>query len=264
MKRFVTLQVLVLLISISWGQTSKAPIIGISSTWGEGSQAQAPLTYVNSVKAAGGVPMVLPITQDSLIIERMLDMVDAVIMTGGEDVDPLAYYGEEPLNSMGSIVPQRDRFDYMLIRAAVKRGVPLLGICRGEQMLNVAFGGTLYQDIPSQVKGTFVKHRQSAPGDYGTHTINIDKSSVLFLSTGLEQTTVNSFHHQAVKDIAPGFRVTAYSKDGVAEAIEMEGNPKVFGVQFHPEAFVSKGDKRFLGIFEYLISLAVDYRASLR
>jgi putative glutamine amidotransferase len=141
----------------------------------------------------------------------------------------------------------------------VERGIPVLGICRGEQVLNVAFGGTLYQDLPSQLKSaTPVKHRQNAPRQYGTHTITVEEGSVLhgILKNVLEKDNtfrVNSYHHQAVKDVAPGFVVSAVARDGVVEAIEMKKNPHVLGVQFHPEGPVSEGDDTLLPLFRYLI-----------
>ena len=181
-------------------------------------------------------------------------------MTGGEDIDPLKYYGEEPLRAQGEIVPYRDEFDCMLIKMAVEKGLPLLGICRGEQLLNVVFGGTLYQDIPSQAKDSYVKHRQQAPSSYGTHSISIEKGSILNKVLGTERAVVNSFHHQAVKDPAPGFKVIARAADGIIEGIQM--NEKVFGLQFHPEGFVANGDDTFLPIFQYFVEKANEYQSS--
>lgn len=234
---------------------AKKPIIGISSTSGDGNTTSAPLTYVKSVIRAGGVPVVLPITSDPELLSRMLDGVDAIIMTGGEDIDPLKWFGEEPVAALGEVAPERDAYDIALIRMAVGKGLPVLGICRGEQLMNVAFGGTLYQDIPSQAKSV-VKHQQKAPGWYGTHSIKIDKTSLLFKQIGVDSVAVNSFHHQAIKDVAPGFRVTARSKDGIVEAIEKVGSSKVFATQFHPEVFTASGYDTFLGVFKYLIEQA--------
>ena len=255
--------VLFALLSLSLSaQDAKKPVIGISSTWGEGTSTQVPITYVNSVIRAGGVPVVLPLTSDIELLSSMLERVDAVIMTGGEDIDPLKWFGEEPISAMGEIAPKRDDFDIALIRLAVEKGLPLLGICRGHQLLNVAFGGTLYQDLPSQLKGYSVKHRQSSPGWYGTHSIMIEKGSLLHRQIGVDSIAVNTFHHQAVKDVAPGFKVTALSKDGVIEAMEKIGSSKVYGVQFHPEVFTSNGYDSFIGIFRHLVDEASIYGAS--
>ena len=141
-KIFSVLMLFMLTMSMS-AQSSKKPVIGISSTWGEGTTTQVPITYVNSVLKAGGVPLVLPVTSDPELLSAMLERVDGVIMTGGEDIDPLKWFGEEPVSAMGEIAPKRDDFDIALIRMAVEKGVPLLGICRGHQLLNVAFGQSL-------------------------------------------------------------------------------------------------------------------------
>lgn len=259
MKKLLSSFLLLLLVAPALLQGQQKPIIGLSSTSGEGTSTSVPLTYVESVIRAGGVPMVLPITQDHDLLNRMLDNIDALILTGGEDVDPLKWYGEEPLPALGGIAPERDSFDVALARLAVERGIPLLGICRGHQVINVAFGGTLYQDIPSQVKASHVKHRQSAPGDYGTHTIRIEQNSLLYKQLGTQSIAVNSFHHQAVKDMAPGFKVTATSVDGVVEAMEKIGSDQVYSVQFHPEVFTANNIDTFLGIFEYLIKKAEEH-----
>ncbi len=189
----------------------------------------------------------------------MIESIDGLILTGGEDIDPLKWFGEEPVPATGGIVPVRDFFDIHLVRAAVARGIPVLGICRGEQVINVAFGGTLYQDIPSQAKSKNpVKHRQSAPREYGTHSISVKKDSRLYEILGADvagsgKLSVNSYHHQAVKDVAPGFVVSAYAKDGIVEAIEMKNDPHVIGVQFHPEGLISAGDDTFLPLFLNLV-----------
>lgn len=243
---------------------AKTPIIGVSG-FTESGQCAANMTYIKSVRAAGGVPVVIPVTTDDAQIEAALNAVDGLIMTGGEDFDPLKWYGEEPLRALGEVVPERDEFDVKLVRAAVAKGIPVLGICRGEQLLAVAFGGSLWQDIPSQVGESFVKHRQgSTTSSYGTHSISIEKGSFLEKATGRTEAAVNSFHHQAVKVLPKGMKVVARSADGIVEGVEREGRLEgypdggalIIGTQFHPECLVAGGDPLFLGIFKRLVEEA--------
>lgn len=259
MKKILTLTAVLL---IAAGTLSaKTPIIGISGYTADGT-CEAGMTYINSVRMAGGVPLVIPVTSDKAQIDAILNVIDGLIMTGGEDFDPLKWYGEEPLRALGEVVPERDDFDVKLIRAAVAKGIPVLGICRGEQLIAVAFGGALWQDIPSQVKGNFVKHRQGpTTGKYGTHTISIEGDSNLASILNTERATVNSFHHQAIKGIPSGLRVVAHSADGIVEAVERsgkiegfpDGNGWILGVQFHPEIITNAGSKEFLPIFKALV-----------
>ena len=254
-KLFMLFAAFFVLVSASFGQQAKKPVIGISGTFGTNNITQVNSTYINSVIRAGGIPVVLPINGDKEVMKGMIESIDALIMTGGEDIDPI-YYNEEPIPQQGEIVPERDAFDIEMIKFAVERDIPVLGVCRGHQLMNVAFGGTLYQDIPSQVKTKVIKHSQKAPSWYGTHKVELEKGSIL--ADVLNKTSVytNTFHHQAVKDVAPNFIVTARTSDGVVEAIEMKGNKKVFGVQFHPEAPTAKGSDEFLPVFTYLVDLA--------
>lgn len=244
--------------------SAQAPVIGISS-YNEASRCQVNLTYVNSVRQAGGVPLVIPVTDDDDQIAAIVATIDGLVMTGGEDFDPLKWYGEEPIRALGVIAPERDEFDVKLIRAAVAAGIPVLGICRGEQLMAVAFGGSLWQDIPSQLPSSYVKHRQGATTSaYGTHSIDIEPGSLLYRILGKDKAVVNSFHHQAVKDVPAGFRVTARSADGIIEALERsgrlqgfrDGNGWILGVQFHPEAITDAGNPEFLPIFRELVGQA--------
>src|SRR5574344_656053 len=250
--RYFTFIAALLLVSLS---TTAQPIIGISASDSE-SSVSAPMTYIRSVRNAGGVPLIIPWTTDEVQLKKILETIDALVMTGGEDVDPLAYDGEEPHPKMGEIVPLRDAFDAMILKMAVEKDIPVLGICRGIQMINVLFGGSLYQDIPSQVKDSFVDHYQNAPRNYGTHTITIDKKSLLYSLLGSESVVVNSYHHQSVKKVAPGFKIVAVSKDGIIEAIEKIDSGRVLGVQFHPEGFACEGDSKFSSIFRWLVEEA--------
>lgn len=247
---------IIILAALTLSGVKAQPLIGVSANTSE-SDASVGMSYINAIRNAGGVPVIIPWTTDRAQLNKIFSSIDALVMTGGDDVDPLRYYGEEPLRQLGEVCPERDSSDYLFIKTALEQGLPVLAICRGEQMLNVVAGGSLFQDIPSQLKTSFVKHSQKAPSNSGTHTITIDKKSLLFKILGKETLVVNSFHHQAVKDIAPGFKVVALSRDSVVEAIESTTADNVIGVQFHPEKFAcQKGETQFLQLFTWLVEQA--------
>ena len=257
MKRLFFLSFLCCLTGALMAQSSKLPLIGISGTHTSSGATQIGSAYIESVLRVGGVPIVLPINDNPNVLKAMVASIDALIMTGGEDVDPLKYYNEAPVPGQGEIDPERDAFDIALIKLAIERGIPLLGICRGHQIINVACGGTLYQDLPSQYgSSNLLKHRQQAPSWYGTHQVEIEPNSILAKILGKTSFVSNTFHHQAVKDVAPGFIVTGRTGDGVVEAMEMKENPRVYTVQFHPEGPTAHGLDDFLPIFTYLVELA--------
>jgi len=256
MKRFF-LSLFIFSFSVTlYAQPAKLPIIGISGAHASDGATLVPSSYIRSVLRAGGVPVVLPINEHPDVLKKMVSLIDALIMTGGEDIDPQKYFNEQPIPGLGGINPERDAFDITLIQLAVERGIPILGICRGHQLMNVAFGGTLYQDLPSQINTGLLKHRQQAPSWYGTHRVELEKNSVLAKNLGKTSIVTNSFHHMAVKDVAPGFTVTGRTSDGVVEAMEKTGNPRIFSVQFHPEGPTSHGLDELLPIFTYLIEIA--------
>ena len=189
--------------------------------------------YVRAIEHAGGVPVVLPIIENQDCISGFIDMIDGLLLSGGGDIEP-SLFDEEPNPSLGSIDPLRDWVEMELTAAALQQNLPILAICRGIQVLNVAAGGTLYQDISQHAK-TLVKHRQSAPGWHASHTINIEPETILFKIFGSQTGRVNSYHHQAVREPAEGFIVSARSTDMIIEAIESQKRKFVLGVQFHPE-----------------------------
>ncbi len=264
MKRLIIITLALLVAAV--GLFAKTPVIGVSG-YTESGSCRANMTYINSIRMAGGVPLVIPVTSDDAQIEAALSAIDALVMTGGEDFDPLKWFGEEPLRGLGEVVPERDEFDVKLVRAAVAKGIPVLGICRGEQLLAVAFGGSLWQDIPSQVKDSYVKHRQGpTTGTVGTHSIAIEKGSLLSsILGGRTEAVVNSFHHQAIKAVPQGLRVSATAADGIIEAVERsgrlapayaDGGAMILGVQFHPEVITNGGNPEFLPIFRKLVEEA--------
>lgn len=205
--------------------------------------------YVDSVVRAGGVPYIIPIVHDKEIIKEQLKNVDVLILSGGQDVNPLLW-GEEPSSKLGEVLNIRDEFDIQLMKTANEMKMPVLGICRGEQIIAVANGGSLYQDI-SFIEKAYIKHNQGHSPNIPTHTVEIEKDSKLYEILG-EKVITNSFHHLGVKDVPKGYSIVARSKDGVIEGIEKEGNHFVLGVQWHPE-MMSKDNEDMLNIFKKLI-----------
>ena len=201
------------------------------------------LKYVSAIEAAGGVPVVIPPLAGEAI-EPLLDSVAGVCMSGGPDIDP-AGYGERPHAKLGPTEADLDRFELAVARAADRRNLPILGICRGAQALNIARGGTLHQHVPD-VWGSAVDHRQMAPGDHPTHGVRAANSSHLAAVLGEVRLRVNSFHHQAVALLGTGLRAVAWAPDGVVEAIEAPDRDFVLGVQWHAECLAERDDQAAL------------------
>jgi putative glutamine amidotransferase len=185
-------------------------------------------------------------------LRQLYDLLDGLLLPGGEDVDP-ALYGEARHEKCGPSSPELDEVELTLARWAVDDGKPVLAICRGIQVLNVALGGTLYQDIAAQIPGgaEHVKHRRG-PRDFLAHTATITHGSRLALILGATSLPVNSLHHQAVKDVAPGLAVVAQTPDGIIEAMEVPEHPFAIGVQWHPEELVDV-DARSQKLFDALV-----------
>jgi len=189
--------------------------------------------YSRSVYRAGGAPMIIPVAQNRQTLETVLDRIDGVILTRGVDINPRRY-GEQPLAGMGEIDEDLDILELDVVQMAFDKDLPIFAICRGIQILNVALGGTLFQDIAAQVKESLL-HSQKAPKNVMTHAIDIREETLLKTVIGKNRIWVNSKHHQAVKDLAQGFRIGAETRDGIIEAIEHPSKRFVLGVQWHPE-----------------------------
>ena len=226
------------------GVCAAAPVVvGIADMCGTTNSVSVQTTYADAFARAGNTPLVLPAETNREVVARMLASVDVLLLCGGEDVDP-SRYKTKPSPRLEEVNLRRDAWEWLLLDEAVKRRLPVIGICRGCQLINVYFGGTLWQDLPSERPGEVV-HR----GKGAHHDIQIVAGSRLVRSLGLNSSKVNTIHHQAVRDLAPGFRAVAFAADGVVEAIEGETLP-VVGVQFHPEKlFVQKGRDEFRVLF---------------
>lgn len=189
--------------------------------------------YSQAILHAGGAPLIVPSAQDEKSLEAILGAVQGLILSGGPDIHPRRY-GEEPSSGLGEVDEALDRMELMAASLALEKNLPVLGICRGIQVLNVALGGTLYQDIPSQVTES-ICHTPKTDKAVNTHTVRVEARSRLRRILGRPEIWVNGKHHQALKDPAPGLVVSARARDGVIEAVEHPHKRYVVGVQWHPE-----------------------------
>jgi putative glutamine amidotransferase len=212
------------------------------------------LSYMRAVERAGGLPVALPPLERENV-DQLLGKLSGLLLTGGLDLDP-ACYGAEPHPELGPIDHAVDVFEIELCRQADRRGMPILGICRGTQVLNVARGGSLIQHLPDFTDGT-IQHRQKEPGDQTTHEVRVAPDSGLAQTTGGGPVDVNSFHHQAIDRLGIGLRPVAWAKDGVIEAVEGEqaDGRLVLGVQWHAETLVGEAEQ--LALFERLVQAAM-------
>jgi microsomal dipeptidase-like Zn-dependent dipeptidase/anthranilate/para-aminobenzoate synthase component II len=247
----------------------RRPVIGITGNY-EDLTCKLGKGYYQSVIAAGGVPVVIPPSADKEVLMNTLDHIDALILSGGADINPL-YCGEEPVPGLRGINQERDLPELLITRLAYNRQLPILGICRGIQTLAVALGGKVEQDLrlppsPSVERGSLVKHSQDADRSEPTHSVIIEQDSTLYniykdlllpplTGRAGEGLLVNSFHHQAVSDAGNKFRVVATAKDGVIEAIESTEFKSIIGVQWHPECM-----EEGLPLFQWLVGEAQAYR----
>ncbi len=209
------------------------------------------LSYMRAVEVAGGLPLALPpLTTEK--IDSLLEHLSGVLLTGGPDLDP-SCYGAERHSELGPTDPVVDAFEIALCRHAYRRGTPILGICRGAQVLNVARGGTLHQHLPDLTDGS-VEHRQMDGGNHATHDVRVAPDSGLAQTTGGGPVKVNSFHHQTIDRLGLDLRAVAWAEDGLIEAVEAAESRFALGVQWHAETLVA--DAGQLALFERLVEAA--------
>ncbi len=210
--------------------------------------------YAQGVETAGGIPVVVPYVETPETACVLADKLDGLLLGGGEDVDP-SLWGEQPHHGLGQIVPERDALEFTLIRRMMERRKPILGICRGMQILNVALGGTLYQDLPRDWRGT-IQHQQRARRNHLSHGLCVDPHSKLYQLVGRRSEFLcNSFHHQAVKDLGTGFLASAWDGEGLVEAMEHSQHPFLVAVQWHPENLWRTYPEHH-GLFQGLVAAA--------
>lgn len=237
----------------------RRPLIGITGNFGD-KGCELAEGYYESVLRAGGVPVVLPPFEDRDALAGVLDAVDGLLLSGGGDMNPL-FVGEEPERGLHQVNYKRDLCELLLIRLAYDRQIPMLGICRGIQMLAVALGGTIWQDINSQVCGRLIGHDQQLDRRYASHTVCISNGSTILGRIFDEDIlSVNSLHHQAVRAAGKKLRVCAFSPDGLIEAVESAEYKPILGVQWHPECFILRGDTSMMPLFRWFCGEASLFR----
>ena len=223
------------------------PVIGICPLYDEKKESYWMLPgYMQMLENAGAVPLMMPLTED---LAYFLEICDGFIIPGGQDVSP-AVYGQEKLEVCGVNIPERDRMDIHILREAMKQDKPVLGICRGHQLMNAALGGTLYQDLKTQF-GEQVGHQMEKPYDAVAHEVALIPGTPLAQLLGKERMGVNSRHHQAVRDLAPGLKAQAVADDGLVEAVYVPDKRFVWGLQWHPEHAwqVSEENRKIVAAF---------------
>lgn len=237
----------------------KRPVIGISGPYNqEKKQIILGEYYANTLLRAGALPVLLPRTTDEATICALLDSIDALLLAGGEDVHP-ARFGEEKLAACGAIDEVRDEFELLLVKHALERRMPIFGICRGIQVLAVALGATLFQDIESQLGLPRERHYQKEPFDDAIHVVRFKEGGLLERITETSVMPTNSMHHQSIKEANERIRIEGITMDGIIEAISAADNEAVFGVQFHPERFAHYSDFAYR-LFTYFVEKAAAYR----
>lgn len=212
--------------------------------------------YLKAIRAVGGTPIILPLDLDHEDLERFTEMFDGFLFTGGPDLHPF-HFGEETQFHCGNVSPKRDRLELELLKLVIKAKKPVLGICRGIQLINICLGGDIYQDLPSQFPEDFpIAHTQPFSYEIPSHTVTVTPDTLLSRIAGTPTIQVNSMHHQAIRRLAPGLTASGLAPHGLTECVEMQGYPTFFlGVQWHPE-YLWEQDETAKKIFAEFVKAA--------
>jgi putative glutamine amidotransferase len=242
---------------------TKRPIIGCA-TYRKRVSQDKPIdvyglmpAYTEALSAAGGIPLLIPLGLNEEDLCTIFERIDGLMLPGGGDVEPDAYNGQRH-DTLWGIDPERDRTEFFLVRTAIEQRKPMLAICRGIQVFNVAMGGTLWADIPGLVPDA-IKHDppNGRPRNHLVHKVAVIHDSVLAKALGATEVWVNSLHHQAIRDLAPSLEPTATAPDGLIEAVEMTEHPFALGVQWHPENLV-QDDPMMRSLFKGFVDAAAN------
>jgi len=230
-------------------------VSGVVRAWDGNQRTGVNAAYVRALLVAGGVPLILSPLMGASLAAAALDGCDGLLLSGGEDIEP-SWYGADPSPLLDEPSRERDLFELALFAVARQRALPILGICRGIQLINVALGGTLFQDLPSERPGT-IEHSPKNTRDARTHVVRLQPGSRAALALEATQVTVNSVHHQAIKELGKGLVATGWSNDGLIEAAESQaGASWILAVQWHPEEMHADRNAPEHGLFSALISEA--------
>lgn len=235
----------------------KQPIIGVTPHLDQANNRVCIASnYLNSIKEAGGVPILLPLEADKSSLLRVSEVCDGFLFTGGPDITPFRF-GEETIQQCGEVMPKRDEMEETLFHIAMKSEKPIFGICRGIQVLNVFLGGTLYQDISAQFPSSQkLAHSQNSARNVVTHSVFVEKDTLLQDILCKDYIQVNSFHHQAVKDVAPSLKIAGTSIDNMVEAVYLPGHKFFLAVQWHPEHLIYDSEDAFV-LFKAFINASM-------
>lgn len=230
------------------------PLIGIVPLYDEDKQSYWMLPgYMQGIEAAGGIPVMLPLTSDAGTVDRLAETFDGFVFTGGHDIDP-ARYGQAKEDVCGVLCPERDRMEAILFERALELDKPAFGICRGLQLFNVLLGGTLYQDLPSQLKADVaVSHKQPHPYAEPAHAVRVEKETLLHRLLRKDEIRVNTLHHQGIKRLAEPLVAAARAEDGLVESVELPSKRFVLAVQWHPE-FNYETDENSRALFSAFVN----------
>ncbi|MCZ2257736.1 gamma-glutamyl-gamma-aminobutyrate hydrolase family protein [Sporosarcina sp. G11-34] len=230
------------------------PLIGITSNVEKGNKHTLYDSYLKAVQRAGGIPIIIPVGIEE-DLSQLTALLDGIVLSGGHDIDPMLF-GEEPHRDLGDVSPARDSIEIALAQEMLKLDKPIIGVCRGLQVLNVAIGGNMYQDIYAQNDKPILQHTQKSVRSHLSHIVQVKKGSLFESIAGSTEIKVNSYHHQAVKDVPAPFIVSGVASDGIIEVIESTKHQFVIGVQWHPEELSANGDAISYKLFDKFIEAA--------